>query len=547
MKKYVWLTGLAAAGVLAAGVLLYPGNADAANLPAGITVGQLSLEGMTKDEADQKIQEYVDGMANQEITLTVDGHEVKTTAAGLGFKWTNQKEIEDAAAQYSGGNLLERYAALKSLEKKPVKLSVESSVDEDKLAAFVNDKCAGYVRLAKDAEITRENGIFHVTDSADGLEVDMEATKNALDDAVKGGLTKPVTVAAVVKVSKPVRTKEALSTIRDELGTYSTNFSTGNVSRSTNLRNGASKVNGTVVMPGEEFSAYGCLAPFTRTNGYAAAGTYENGRVVDSLGGGACQLSTTMYNAALRSELDITQRQNHSMLVAYVKPSEDAAIAGTFKDLKFKNNYDTPIYIEGSVTGGTLTFTVYGKETRPENRTIKFVSETLGTTDPGEPALKEDPSLAPGARVKEQSSHVGKRSRLWKYVYVDGVETEKTLLHTDSYMASKAVYRVGPDIVQPVVDPQPIPVPETSPQTQPYQPAGPASDGPAGDTHKPTGNPPTSGPGPAPTAEPAPPSGGPVSSGGSVPSGGPVSPGGSAAPGGPAPHGGPVVSDEGPR
>lgn len=507
MKKCVWLTGLAAAGVLAAGVLFFPENADAANLPAGITVGQLSLEGMTKDEADQKIKEYVGGMADQEITLTVDGNNIKTTAADLGFKWTNQKEIEDAATQYAGGNLLERYVALKSLEKKPLKLSVESSVDENRLAAFVNEKCSGYVRPAKDAEITRDNGAFHVTDSEDGLEVDMEATKKALDDAVSGGLAEPVTVAAVVKVSKPARTKEALSTIHDELGTFSTNFSTGNVSRSTNLRNGAAKVNGTVVMPGEEFSAYGCLAPFTRANGYASAGTYENGHVVDSVGGGACQLSTTMYNAAIRAELDITQRQNHSMLVNYVKPSEDAAIAGTVKDLKFKNNYDTPIYIEGSVTGGTLTFTVYGKETRPAGRTIKFVSETLGTTDPGDPSLKEDPSLAPGAKVKEQSAHVGKRSRLWKYVYVNGVETEKELLHTDSYMASKAVFRVGPDAAQPVVEPLPLPMPETPPQTQPQptQPDGPASDGPASVPHPSSGNPSPAGPAP---------SGGSASSGG---------------------------------
>lgn len=81
-------------------------------------------------------------------------------------------------------------------------------------------------------------------------------------------------------------------------------------------------------------------------NGYKTATAYENGRSVDSIGGGVCQISTTLYNAALYAELEIIQRQNHSMSVSYVKPSMDAAIAGTYKDLKVKNSYDTPIYIE---------------------------------------------------------------------------------------------------------------------------------------------------------------------------------------------------------
>ena len=181
-------------------------------------------------------------------------------------------------------------------------------------------------------------------------------------------------------------------------------------------------------------------------NGYANAAAYENGQVVDSIGGGVCQISTTLYNAALLAEMEIVQRQNHSMIVTYVDPSNDAAIAGTYKDLKIKNPYDTPIYIEGYTSGKKLTFTIYGKETRPANRTVKYVSETLKVMNPGEPILKVDPSLAPGAKVREQSAHTGMKSRLWKYVYVDGVETEKTILHTDTYNASKAVYRVGPEV-----------------------------------------------------------------------------------------------------
>lgn len=501
MKKKFWMTG-AAAAVLAAGLLLAPAkDAAAGTLPSGFTVGGFELTGLTREEAEQKIEEYVESMSSQEIILTIDGNEIRTTAKELGFSWTNQEEIEEAQNLYAGGNLLDRYLNLKALEKNPVALDVETAVDAGKVAEFVESRCAAYTRPAQDAVLTRENGAFQITESVSGMEVDVEATKAALDAAVKDGLKEPVTVAAVVTESQPARTTEALSTIQDVLGSFSTNFSTGNASRSKNLKNGASKVNGCVLMPGEEFSAYQYLTPFTIANGYAAAGSYENGRVVDTVGGGACQLCTTMYNAALLAEMEITQRQNHSMVVNYVKPSQDAAIAGTVKDLKFKNPYDTPIYIEGGVNGGTLTFTIYGKETRPANREIKFVSETLGVMDPGAPATKVDPSLPPGARVQEQSAHRGMRSRLWKYVYVDGVETEKEILHTDNYMASKAIFRVGPEVpaVAPVIPEVPVDPQITAPAES--QPSGPASDGPAAEINNPD---------PAPAPEP------PADAGGTV-------------------------------
>ena len=497
MKKKFWVAG-AAACVLAAGILLVPPEAvEAGTLPAGITVGGVDLTGMTGEEADQKIEQYVEDMSNQEITLTIDGNEITTTAKELGFTWTNQEEIEETADRYAGGNLLERYLNLKTLEKEPVKLDVETSVDAAKVAQFVESKCSAFIREAKDAEITRVNNTFQITESVVGLDVDIDATKKALDEALKGGLKEPVTIAAVVAEAQPARKSEDLAMIQDVLGTFSTNFSTGNISRSKNLTNGASKVNGCVLMPGEEFSAYVYLTPFTIANGYAAAGSYENGRVVDTIGGGACQLCTTMYNAALQAEMEITQRQNHSMVVGYVKPSQDAAIAGTIKDLKFKNPYDAPIYIEGAVSGGTLTFTIYGKETRPANREVKYVSETLGASDPGAPTIKVDPSLRPGAKVLEQSAHRGLRSRLWKYVYVDGVETEKEILHTDTYMASKAIYRVGPELpaVAPVLPPE---QPAAPVETQPAVPSGPASDGPASEIAPPTA------PAPVPEAPAAP-------------------------------------------
>jgi vancomycin resistance protein YoaR len=445
--------------------------AKADTLPDGIYVGDCNLGGMTEDEATQKVQELVSGMENQKVTLVVGDETIETTAKDLGFHWSNPEAVSQAAESWQGGNLIRQYLNKKDIEHNHVKIPLETALDEESIKTFVEEKCADVVAEPQNATITRKDGAFVVTPSVIGKAVDIEATKKALNEALAKGLSEPVTANAVVTEKQPDIKTEDLSSIKDVLGTFSTSFSSSGAARSTNLRVGAGKINGHVLMPGETLSGYECMHPFTRGNGYATAKAYENGQVVDSVGGGVCQIATTLYNAVLQAELTVVQRQNHSMIIGYVKPSMDAAIAGTYKDIKFTNNYSTPIYVEGYTSGKTLTFTIYGKETRPANRTFKFVSETLGVSGPGAPKEVVDPSMAPGTKRKVQSSHTGIRSRLWKVIYVDGAEQSREILHTDRYNASKAIYKVGPAapaVAEPVTQAVEEPV-----ATQPAEPTNP--------------------------------------------------------------------------
>lgn len=445
MKMKMWMSSLTVSVCALFAFTAFPMEVHAAEtVPDGIYVGEFNLGGLTREEANQKVSDLVKSMSDQTVTLEVDGNSVNTTAENLGFQWSNTEVVEEIASKYEGGNLIRRYMNLKDLQMNPVTLELETALDDAKIASFVETECSGLTAEPQNATITRENGAFVITPSVSGKQVDLDATKKLLNEALDSGLDAPIRVTAVIEEAEPEVTEEMLSSIQDVLGTFSTDFSSSGSARSTNLKVGSGKINGHVLMPGETLSGYECMQPFTTANGYATAAAYENGQVVDSVGGGVCQIATTLYNAALLAEMEITQRQNHSMIVGYVKPSNDAAIAGTYKDIKITNPYDTPIYVEAGTSGRTLTFTIYGKETRPANRTIKYVSETLSVTDPGEPITKVDNSLQPGARIQEQSSHRGLKSRLWKYVYVDGVETERTILHTDTYNASKAIYRVGP-------------------------------------------------------------------------------------------------------
>lgn len=425
-------------------------------LPDGFFVGEVSLGGMTEEQARQAIAAEAERLSGRRITLDIAGNASSVTAQKLGVSWSNEDVVEKAMDQVSSGNLVRQYMVRKDTEKNPVHIPLETRVDEGKVESFIKSQTEGLMEEPQNASIVRADGVFQITPGVSGKVVDIAATKMALDQALLNQPQDEVRAAAVVAEKQPDIMEQDLASIGDVLGTFTTDFSSSGSSRSGNLSNGASKINGHVLMPGETLSGYECMHPFTTANGYYTAAAYEGGRVVDSIGGGVCQIATTLYNAALRAELEITQRQNHSMVVGYVKPSMDAAIAGTVKDIKITNNYSTPIYVEGYTENRKLTFTIYGKETRPGNRTVEYVSETLSSFSPGAPAEQVDPSMAPGSRRQVQSAHRGVKSRLWKVVTVDGVETERTLLHTDTYNASKAIVLVGPPVPAPVpAEPQP--------------------------------------------------------------------------------------------
>ncbi|MDR1765534.1 MAG: VanW family protein [Lachnospiraceae bacterium] len=480
-KKGLW--ALAAAALGAAIWCACPIVVMADTLPNGIFIGNRDVGGMSLEEAEKYAREYVDMLDAQTITLTVGGTDVQTTAGEVGFSWSNPGVVRETLAPYLTGNLIEKYLRSEDLLTHPVSVPILTDIRSDGVEWFIETHCQGLMAEPQDATITRdrETQQFIITPGLPGVQVDVEATKAAILEATKDGLGLPVRAAAVAQEAQPKVTTEMLETITDVLGTFSTGFSSSGASRSTNLAVGASKINGHVLMPGETLSGYECMAPFTKDNGYMSAGAYENGVVVDSIGGGVCQIATTLYNAVLRAELEVVQRQNHSMVVSYVKPSEDAAIAGTYKDLKFKNVYDTPIYVEGYTANRRLYFTIYGKETRPSNRKISFISETLSVWDAGEPEVQIDLTMAPGATKTVQESHRGYRSRLWKSIEVDGVEQERFILHTDNYNASKAIVRSGPPIDAALPETV-VEAPPQAEETQPAQsgPIGPGMGGAAG-------------------------------------------------------------------
>lgn len=415
-------------------------------IKTGIYAGDIDLSGKTTDEAKTAIENYVQKLNGAEITLqAAGGEEVTVTAEELGVTWGNTELVEEAYAVGRSGNVIERYKLLKDLEQENLVLPIELDFDMQAINTILVDKCEKYNVKPVNVSMKRlEDGTFEVVDGQAGHTLDVEASidtvYNYLITDWNGDAT---TIALVIETADPKGSAEELAEVTDLLGDFTTSYRTSNSSRSANVENGAALINGTVLYPGEEFSTYETVAPFSVENGYHMAGSYLNGKVVDSLGGGICQVSTTLYNAVLESELEVSERHNHSMIVSYVDPSADAAIAeSSGKDFKFVNNYDYPIYIEAVTANKKITINIYGKETRPEGRAVKYESEVLEVIHPTSDAIYADPAQPIGYIVTE-SAHTGYRARLWKVVTENGVEVSREQVNSSNYKVSPRSATVG--------------------------------------------------------------------------------------------------------
>ncbi len=450
-KKVSWICGL----ILTAGMLAFlpadvraeeetADTTEVATIPEHISISGQDVSGMTAEQAQQVVNDYLKKYGDVEFTLVAGEKSVTADGEDIGLTAKNSDVVDKALNYGKKGHLAERYKAGKDLEEGVQKdFSISLTADIGTARAYLESKNAKLSIKAVNNGLMRQNGKFTYVAGTTGVTVLMDKSAVAIADFIAAQWDgSDATIPLVTEVEEPKGTQEELTQVKDVLGSYSTDFSTSAAGRAKNVKNGAEKLNGTVLYPGDTLSVYEAVSPFDEANGYALAGSYENGTTVETYGGGICQVSTTLYNAVMRAELEIVTRAAHSMIVNYVEPSMDAAIAGTAKDFQFKNNKETPVYIEGYTSGGMLYFNIYGKETRDPNRKVIYQSEVTSQTDPVTEYVT-DASLPVGTIKTTQKSHTGYTARLWKIVTVNGVEESRKVYNNSKYKASNKIVSVG--------------------------------------------------------------------------------------------------------
>ena len=253
---------------------------------------------------------------------------------------------------------------------------------------------------------------------------------------------------------------------RDVLGQCTTDFNPGNKGRTTNVLLATDFCNGVILMPGDVFSYNDTVGPRTYERGFKDATIYVGNSAEDGVGGGICQVTSTIYYAALRADLKIVERYAHSREVTYVPKGEDATVAWGSKDFKFENNTGFPMKVVTSHKSNNLTVKLYG--TNLNNKTVKIETTVLSKT-PFEVVYKVDETLAPGTEKVDSNGYTGYQTESYRVVYIDGVEVSRTFENKSTYKkydkvilhnpkpAADPATPVGPSVTEPTIDPGFVP------------------------------------------------------------------------------------------
>ena len=326
------------------------------------------------------------------------------------------------------------YDALCSGNYETVKYTPEvksAEIDLDAISAAVS---------AEPASATYDKATDTVTESVLGISFDTEEARRLYDAAEPGE-----DIAVPLTVTEPEVTTEALKSklFADVLAEKTTSMASSSSSRITNITLAAAAINGTVLMPDEEFSYNGTVGQRTAEKGYKPAGAYVGGQTVDEIGGGICQVSSTIYYCTLLSDLKITSRSNHMYAVSYLPLGMDATVNWGTIDFKFKNNREYPIKIVSYVEGKQLYVQILG--TKTDDTEIKLTYEVVSTT--GFDTVNEvDETLAPGESKVKTTGYTGYVVNTYKNYYnADGERTDSVLIAKNTYRKRDKVVLVGPE------------------------------------------------------------------------------------------------------
>ena len=361
----------------------------AAAMLQNITINGVDVGGLTREEAIDKLSVEIP-VHLHEVVINIAGNQHNYAFQDFGAGY-NFADAVNQAVEYSGDSGIFKKLAL-LLKGHDIK--AEFSYDAEKVRQIAEEIAHDTNIAAVEPTYARENGQFIVSQGKAGREIDratLAADIIALLDAKTGG-----TIIAQFSEVPPKYTTAHFEEATDLIGTFTTPFTPDPADRASNLAVASRYLNNYVILPGEIFSTCAAMKPRITANGYVAAGQITNGEPGMGIGGGICQISSTLYMAALYAEMPVHERRNHSLMVSYMAPSTDATIAEGHIDLKLENHTDHPMLIESILTGDRHTINIYSRETRPVGRNIAFEAVLIESKPLDGDKIMEDPMLPYG-------------------------------------------------------------------------------------------------------------------------------------------------------
>jgi vancomycin resistance protein YoaR len=404
----------------------------------GVKIEELDLSFMTKEEALKLIKDKrKEELNGKNMALTYDDKAYNINLKELGFDYDYNEAIEEAYSIGRKGNVITRLKSIINTKKKGVKIPLNSGYSKEKVNDIVNTIAKEIDLEMKEAGFDFNNGNIKITEEVTGRKVNEEKLAQLINDNIY--VLNPIEIP--VDKIKPAKTKELLSRINGVIGEFSTSFKGSSSDRAENIRIASKSMSKKVIMPGETISFNETTGPREKKFGYKEANVIMKGEFTPGVGGGVCQASTTLYNALLLADVTILERSPHSIPAKYVNFGQDAAVSYGHLDLKFRNDFKFPIYINSRVIGDRIHIYVYGDK-NAKNYNVKIESEIVETI-PAKEEIVVDKSLTPGTKELVQQGRTGYKVNTYKSIIKNGKTISKNLITKDFYRPRNFIYRVG--------------------------------------------------------------------------------------------------------
>lgn len=480
-------------------------NINNQKIISGVSIKGVEVSGLTKEEAISKLKTIYQEKKEKEIDIKYEDYETSLNPTLMEVNYEIEKAVDEAYLIGKGDNIfVNNYDILFTLIGKK-NLDVNMTLNEEIAKQTIEDAGVNLPGIVIESSYAIEDDELIITKGKEGICIDKELLLNkvkeklndinANDDyieiPVKNKVPDPISIEKIheeiykeaqdayytknpftvypevegvdfnieeakktleeereeyvikLTITKPKVTISQIGTeaFPDQLSTFTTRYDVSDVNRTTNLRIACQKINGKVVLPGETFSYNQALGPRTAAAGYKNAKVYEAGQVVDGIGGGICQISSTLYNAILMANLETVERRNHQFVTSYLPAGRDATVVYGMTDFKFKNTRQYPVRIAASEKNGIATVSIYGIKEENEY-TFSFSTKTVASI-PYTVKYIEDASLDEGTEKVKQKGANGIKTETYITKMLNGKVISTTLLSKDTYDAMTRIILKG--------------------------------------------------------------------------------------------------------
>lgn len=405
----------------------------------GIKINGIDVGGLNREETLELINKRLNkNIRDKRIKLNYESNNYYINYEDIDVVYDYYEAIDKCHKIGRKGNLINRLKDINKVKKRGFDYKMSLEHDRSKLFLEITNICKHINIEPENAKLNILNGKYETNPEKIGKKVNENKLEKIIEYCIQNNIN---SINIPVEIVKPEMTVNMLEKINYKISHFSTTFNSYDYNRVNNIKLATKAINGKIILRGETFSFNKTTGVRSIEKGYKISKVINNGRYVPDIGGGVCQVSTTLYNAILYSDMEIIERHHHTIPSNYIVKGRDSAVSYDYLDLKFKNDTEYPLYIESKIINNMIVINIYSNEDLINNNTV-IETKIVEVVQP-EIKVIVDKALQKGQEIIIQKSRIGYKVETYKVKYDSNVEVDRVLISNDYYKPQKLIIKVG--------------------------------------------------------------------------------------------------------